>query len=177
MEESVRLIKSKVREPQTLAKPKNSDGQTPKISANSLRGDNRFVQMALCQVSDSKKPCFSDNYLIDTSVNKNITITESLNRLRQTGLIDYAVQKQGRINPNQDLDQIPTSKTSLRKKRLESLSRSAEYPIYLSFTPTDLRQKLGENRPHKEAIYYALCDKQPIGSISRKHLLTINQED
>jgi len=176
MEESVRLIKSKVREPQTLAKPKNSDGQTPKISANSLRGDNRFVQMALCQVSDSKKPCFSDNYLIDTSVNKNITITESLNRLRQTGLVDYAVQKQGRIDPNQDLDQIPTSKTSLRKKRLESLSRSAEYPIYLSFTPTDLRQKLGENRPHKEAIYYALCDKQPIGSISRKHLLTIKED-
>ena len=172
----VKLIKSKVSQPQISVKPKNADKQKIKISYNSLRGDNRFVQMALCSVSESNQLTFGSEYAIDTSVEDIDFITESLSRLREKGLMDYAAQKQGRIDQNGELDKIPTSKTTARKKLLENRARTPQNPIYISFTSKDLQQKLGENRPYSEAIYYAVCDKQPIGAISRKYLLN-NQED
>ena len=48
---------------------------------------------------------------------------------------------------------------------LEGAATSPENAIYLSYTPSDL-SKIGENNPHEEAIYYAICNKQAIGKIS-----------
>ena len=49
-------------------------------------------------------------------------------------------------------------------------ARSPEAPIYLSYTPEDLKQV--EAQANTYAIYYALGTSQPIGAISAHQLNT-----
>lgn len=173
MKKSSALITAKVSEPQTISKPKKDSKQRAKISKNSLRGDNRFVQMAVCDVSIPNNPLITNEYAYKVPVFETDgvdNLTDSLDRIRNTGLLDYVAQKHGRIEAAHPVAKVPANKMTVRKTLLESYAKDAEYPIYLSYAPTDLDQKLGENIAHDEAIYYGVCDKQPIGSISIKQL-------
>ena len=177
IQKSSALITSKVSEPQTMVKPKKDSKQRAKISKNSLRGDNRFVQMAVCDVSIPNNPVITDEYAYKVPVSETDgvdNLTDSLERIRNTGLLDYVAQKHGRIEVAHPVSKVPANKMAVRKTLLESYAKDAEYPIYLSYAPTDLDQKVGENISHDEAIYYGVCDKQPVGSISIKQLK--NQE-
>ncbi|VAW52342.1 CRISPR-associated helicase Cas3 [hydrothermal vent metagenome] len=178
MKKSAGLISAKIAEPQTIVKPKKDNKQRAKISKNSLRGDSRFVQMAVCDVSVPNNPVIRDEYAyqIPSSETDSVdNLTDSLDHLRNTGLLDYVAQKHGRMEEAHPVSKIPANKMPIRKTLLESYAKDAEYPIYLSYAPIDLDQKLGENIAHNEAIYYAVCDKQPVGAISIKQLN--NQED
>jgi len=173
MKKSAGLIAAKVAEPQTIAKPKKDNKQRAKISKNSLRGDSRFVQMAVCDVSIPNNPVIRDEYAYQIPVSETDSVdnlTDSLERLRNTGLLDYIAQKHGRMEESHPVANIPANKMTVRKILLESYAKDAEYPIYLSYAPIDLDQKLGENIAHDESIYYAVCDRQPIGAISIKQL-------
>jgi len=173
LSKSVQVLMDRVSEPQTIVKPKKAKGQRAKISKNSLRGDSRFVQMAVCDVSDPKKFVIENIYAYDIPVNESDDVdnlTESLDRIRNYGLLDYLAQKHGRIEESSPVNGIPANKMVARKAVLEGYARDPEYPIFLSYTPNALDEKLGERTPHTEAIYYAVSNKQPIGSISFKHL-------
>ncbi len=170
---SVQVLMDKVSEPQTIVKPKKDRGQRGKISKNSLRGDSRFVQMAVCDVSAPDNIVIENTYAYDIPVNESDDVdnlTESLDRIRNYGLLDYLAQKHGRIDESSPANGIPANKMVARKAILEGYARDPEYPLYLSYTPNALDEKLGERTPHTEAIYYAISSKQPIGSISFKHL-------
>ncbi|MGI2027469.1 CRISPR-associated endonuclease Cas3'' [Endozoicomonas acroporae] len=173
MKKSVKTISSKVSEPLVFIRKKQKG--RPKIARTSLRGDSRFVQMALCSVTHPGQPVILNQYAYDVSVNENVAIdnlTESLDKIRNDGLLDYLAQKHGRVDETSIIKGIPANKMSARKNLLEGYAKDPEYPLYLSYTPDDLSLKLGGEAPHSEANYYAICDKQPIGAIAFKQLLT-----
>ena len=170
---SVQLISLKVIDPSTIP-PKNvvEKGRV-KISKTSLRGDNRFVQMAICDVNDPKQLKFIDQYAYSITSNEKEDIdnlTEDLSRLRNLDLINHMAKKHGNIDKSHPVKGIPENKMLLRCKVIEGYARDPELPIYLSYTKSDLDNVGGEKAQHSEAIYYAICDKQPIGAISIKQL-------
>ena len=54
-------------------------------------------------------------------------------------------------------------KKSNRDGELLTLARSPEYPIYLSYTPSDLEPIGGANVRHPYSMYYVRTAKQPVG--------------
>jgi len=173
LKKSAEVINDKVAEPQVIVKTKRSTAQRAKISRNSLRGDSRFVQMAICNVTNPWQVVIENRYAYEIPSDETADVdnlTESLSRLRNYGLLDYLAQKHGRIDESSPIKGIPANKILARKAVLEGYACDADYPLFLSYTPNTLDEKLGETKAHHEAIYYAICDKQPIGSISFKHL-------
>lgn len=173
LKKSAAVITDKVAEPQTIVKSKKPPSRRAKISKNSIRGDSRFVQMAVCDVSNPLQLIIENKYAYEIPSDENEEVdnlTESLDRIRNYGLLDYLAQKHGRIDESSPVNGIPASKMTARKAILEGYARDTEYPLFLSYTPNTLDEKLGERLAHPEAIYYAVCDKQPVGSISFKNL-------
>ena len=178
LKKSVNLINQKVIDPITIAPKKVLVKGRAKISKSSLRGENRFVQMAVCDVNDPNTPIFSNEYAYSNPINENEEIdnlTDDLVKLRNLDLINHMAKKHGNIYPAHPVKGIPESKMLVRCKIIEGYSRDPEFPIYLSYTNDDLKIVNGESARHSEAIYYAVCDKQPIGAISTKQLIS-NEE-
>lgn len=173
---SIQLINRKVTEPTRIIKTKTVERKT-KISKNSLRGDNRFVQLAQLDVNDYRHPVFINEYAYKPPLNdsdETDNLTESLSLIQNLGLIDFIAQKHGRIDKSHPVEGIPEKKMSARKAVLENYSRDADYPLYLSYTEDDLNKVGGSSSRHSEAIYYAFCDKQPVGAIGLKTISTLN---
>jgi CRISPR-associated endonuclease/helicase Cas3 len=63
---------------------------------------------------------------------------------------------------------IKEVKKAYKDSQLLNEARNPETPIYLSYTPDDLKKV--ETKPHSYAIYYAMGRRQPIGAISLKQL-------
>jgi CRISPR-associated endonuclease/helicase Cas3 len=173
MKKSAGIISNKVSEPQIIIRTKNSS-QRKKISANALRGDSCFVQMAICDLTVSNNPIFLDKYSYEisaTNENDIDNLTDSIDSLNNNGILDYAAQKHGRIDISHPVKGIPASKTSIRKQVLTSAARDPEYPVYLSYTESEMAQKLGETKPYSEAMFYIKTDKQAVGTLSLKHFI------
>ena len=168
LKKSIELMNKKVTEPTKVMKSKMAERKS-KISKNSLRGDSRFVQLAVLNLNDFKQPIFENKYaytppLDDTTEYDNLT--ESLNIIKDLGLINFIAQKHGNVDSTHPVKGIPEKKQQARCAVLENYARDADFPLYLSYIEDDLNKVGGTGVRHPEAIYYATSDKQPIGSIS-----------
>lgn len=181
LKKSIELMNKKVTEPTKVMKSKTTERKS-KISKNSLRGDSRFVQLAVLNLNDFKQPIFENKYaytppLDDTTEYDNLT--ESLNIIKDLGLINFIAQKHGNVDSTHPVKDIPAKKQQARCAVLENYARDADFPLYLSYIEDDLNKVGGTGVRHPEAIYYATTDKQPIGSISldKLNFLITKQEE
>lgn len=169
MKKSVDVIANKISEPTTIVTRKKQVKGRAKISAKSLRGDSRFVQMALCNLDNQCHPTFPENYAYDipTAEKEDIdNLTASCDLIQGYGdsnnsLLIHMYKKHHNI-----MGEIKAYKDFI----LLNDAKDPEFPIYLSYTPNDLLLVGGESSRHNSAIYYGICNKQAIGAISIKNL-------
>ena len=174
LSDSVKLINHKVLDPISMpSRSKKDKNGVAKIASVSLRGDNRFVQMAICEVDENLQPNFVNEYAYpeDTDHSKvTIGLTESTDRIQggrfetrdsNKNLLAFMHSKHHNVMKAKDLD--VEYKKSHRDAELLKLARSPEYPIYLSYTPADLEPIGGANVRHSYSMYYVRTIKQPVG--------------
>jgi len=164
LKKSVEVINSKLLDPISMpGKKKPKEGKV-KIKKHSLRGDNRFVQMAVCKIGNDVEPMFPNQYAYE-KIDLDANLTASVEQIMGYGdskqdLLAYMVKKH---------HNIADVKKSYKDSVTLNEARSPDTPIYLSYIPDDLKKV--EAQPHPNAIYYALGHKQVIGAISMNQLI------
>lgn len=174
--ESVKMINDKIIDPISMPSRQKQKEGIAKIANISLRGDNRFVQMAVCEVNNQLKPTFLDEYAYpeDTDHSKiTVGLTESTNRIQggrfemrdsNKDLVTFMHKKHHNIMSGKYPDE--KFKATRFDWELLKLARSPEFPIYLSYTTKDLEPIGGERERHEYAMYYVKIAKQPVGMMS-----------
>ncbi|EPJ47988.1 MAG: hypothetical protein OFPII_08400 [Osedax symbiont Rs1] len=169
MKKSVDVIVNKVSEPTTIVTRKKQALERAKISAKSLRGDSRFVQMALCHIDNNCHITFPEGYAyhIPTAEKENIdNLTASCDLIQGYGDSNNSLL----IHMYKKNHNIMGESKAYKDFVLLNDAKDPEFPIYLSYTPNDLLPVGGESSRHNSAIYYGICEKQAIGAISTKNL-------
>ncbi len=154
--DGVKSINENIFEPKRI---KLSRDSAIKLKKHSLRGNSRFVQMAMYAVSEEK---VLDEYLKEP-------ITLGINEITNYGDDENALEFMGKKHHNIKKDEnkkYGVTKTTKFKTRLYlKNSRDPETPIYVSYTPNDLSDIPGLVAD-SEAIYYLQGINQAIGIMS-----------
>jgi len=172
--QSAEVIERKVVDPISMpnAATRSADGKV-RIKTRSLRGDNRFVQMAICHVEDDDSLSFTNDYAYDeTHTNENLTVaTEDIcgRGKNERDLLVFMSKKHQRIQALRQGKTQGKAKALFRDIMLLSKARESTSPIYVSYTPSDLM--LINDKPHDFAIYYVTCGSQPIGTMPIQKLI------
>lgn len=175
LKKSVQVIEAKVHDPISFPKSKLKSDKK-KISKSSLRGDSRYVQMAVCEVLENGSFNFLPEYActeIEGSYTMAVNEIEGYDPVGDKNLISYMYQKHHKILSAKDQKKHTQAHKSFL---LKNEAIDPEYPIYVSYTQQDL--DLCNDTPHSHAIYYAVSNKQPIGAISINKLnnQSVNEE-
>ena len=128
-------------------------------------------------VNDYTRPQFINEYAYQFPISEQ----EEFDNLTESCAVIQGRSTNGQPDSSKDLlshmfkkhHNITGEKKSFSDNALLSLARDPESPIYLSYIPEHLDKVGGESARHPEAVYYAVCDKQPIGTISYKTILTL----
>lgn len=167
LKESVGNINRNIYDP--LEIPKKQNTRHVKIKKNSLRGNDRFVQMAVMNI-DNGKDHFPNEYACKEDDAK-YSLTMAVEPIRgyddsNQDLLAFMAKKHHNIFKGE-------AKKPYNNKVLLNKARTLEEPIYLSYTPDHLKKV--EAKPHSYAIYYAIGkSQQPIGAISVDKLNKLN---
>lgn len=169
LKKSVCRIEHKLIDPVTFPQNKKEKNKI-KIKKHSLRGDSRFVQMAVCKVNKRDDFEVSNAYAYPENESEE-SLTYSVDVICGHGISDknlLAFMKKKHHN-------IKQTKKAYNDNQLLNEARNPDTPIYLSYTPEDLKPV--EAQPHPFAIYYAQGCNQPIGAISINNLNGDNNEE
>jgi len=163
LKKSAEVIENKLIDPVTL--PRKPTKDKLKIKKSSLRGDNRFVQMAVWNIQSGKEE-FPNEYAYP-EISEEGELTAPVEDIcgygnSEQNLLAFMVKKHHNIKDD--------TKKAYKDSILLNEARSPETPIYLSYVPSDLKKV--EAQPHSYAIYYAIGINQPIGTIARNRLKT-----
>lgn len=175
LKNSVQIIERKVQDPISFLKKKVA-GENKKLKKSSLRGDSRFVEMALCEVLEDGGFKFQNQYACaekDDSFTMSVDLIQGHDEGGDKNLISFMHQKHHKILSAKDQKKHTQAHKSFL---LKNEAIDPEHPIYISYTQEDL--DLCNDMPHAHAIYYAVSKKQSIGAISINKLnsQSINEE-
>lgn len=167
--QGVQLINQKVLDPITIPTKSASVKVRGKISKQSLRGENRFVQMAVCDVTNPEKIIFREQYAYEMPISEQDpfdNLTASIDEIQGYGDSDKNLLAYMKAKYHNVIGGTKAFKDFI----LLNEARDPELPIYLSYTPEGLDRVGGDSARHSYAVYYVVCDKQPIGALPIKQL-------
>jgi CRISPR-associated endonuclease/helicase Cas3 len=156
LKKSAEVMNAKLIDPVTL--PRKPASGKVKIKKSSLRGDNRFVQMAVWNIKNGKEEFPNEYAYPETSEEGELTVpVEDILGYgnSEQNLLAFMVKKHHNIKD---------TKKAYKDSILLNEARCPDTPVYLSYVPEDLKKV--EAQPHSYAIYYAQGIHQPIGAIS-----------
>ena len=168
LKKSVEVINLNVMDPVAFPNKSKPKDDKLKIKKNSLRGENRFVQMAVWNIGNGKEEFPNEYAYEEADTQGHLTLevkTICGNDQSEKDLLAFMAKKHHNIKEG--------AKKAYKNKILLSEARSPDSPIYLSYIPADLKQV--EAQPHPYAIYYAVGKFQPIGALSRDQIPTSDE--
>ena len=171
LKDSVVLLKNKIVDPVTFPnKSAKDENSVVKIKKNSLRGDSRFVQMAKCAVESREAYKIESEYaylddMPEDAMTYEVDIIKGYDQSNKN-LLAFMAKKHHNIKGG---------KKAYRDGQLLNEARDPSTPIYLSYTPEDLKKV--ESNPHPYAIYYMVGTRQPIGAMSLNQLTKEKNEN
>ena len=130
------------------------------------------MQMAVCDVTSQSSLHFSESYAYQIPADERIEIdslTADCNEIEGYGDSDNNLLANMKKKHHNIMGGIKAYNDAI----LLNDARDPELPVYLSYTPTDLDKVGGDTARHSAAMYYAVCDKQPVGAMSIKKLTII----
>ena len=163
LKRSVKMIENNVLDPKNFPKSKKEE-KGIKIKKNSLRGNSLFVQMAKVQIDSTNDFDILNEYAYE---NIESAITLEASHIKGKGDADESLLvEMAKIHEIvKELDNIPKK---YRELRFENDARDPKTPIFLSYLPKELEKY--NKKAHKNAYYYAIGTKQPIGIIQLNRL-------